>query len=284
MSITFLIPHPSFESQRVQQELLNLGLKTITVETWDSLYHPIPNFPKVLWVRFSPTIPIIYQLTSVEEFETQGTRVVNSKVAIETCDKMSTYLFWKKYLQREVRMPQTLITRDLALAKNFILKHKCIFKPIDRGLGQGVQLLSNNAELPKTLQTLLDTYGLLFLQEFIESRGYDIRAIVIGGENIIEYARVNADDFRHNIHLGGKIGDLKAMEIEPAVIMRIQEIAKAIAEKTRLDMVGIDFMISDQTIYLLEWNAFFNFQGAEQTLKVNVAKRIAEFLYKQIKS
>jgi tetrahydromethanopterin:alpha-L-glutamate ligase len=284
MSITFLIPHQSYESQRVQQELLNLGLKMMEIETWDSIRHPITNFPNVLWVRFSPKIPIIYQLTSVEEFEAQGTRVVNSKAAIETCDKMSTYLFWKNHLQHEVRMPQTLITRDIDVAKNFTQEHKCIFKPIDRGLGQGVQLLSNNAGLPKTLQTLLDTYGLLFLQEFIESQGYDIRAIVIAGENIIEYARLNADDFRYNIHLGGEIRDIKKVEIEPALIARIREIALTIAEKTKLDMVGIDFMISNQAIYLLEWNAFFNFQGAEKTLKVNVAKRIAEFLYKLIKS
>jgi RimK family alpha-L-glutamate ligase len=284
MSISLLIPHPSYESQRVQQELLNLGLKTITIETWDSLHHPITHFPDVCFVRFSPKIPIIYQLSSVEEFEAHGTRVVNSKAAIETCDKMSTYLFWKKQFQREVRMPTTLITRDLNLAKNFILKHKCIFKPIDRGLGQGVQLLSTNEGLVKTLQTLLETYGLLFLQELIESPGYDIRAIVIAGKNIVEYARVNAGDFRYNVHLGGEIKDIKAMEIEPAVITRIREIAKAIAEKTKLDMVGIDFMISNQTIYLLEWNAFFNFQGAEKTLQVNVGKRIAEFLYNLVKS
>ena len=70
------------------------------------------------------------------------------------------------------------------------------------------------------------------------------------------------------------------MEIEPALIARIREIALTIAEKTYLDMVGIDLMISNQAIYLLEWNAFFNFQGAEKTLKANVAKRIAELLYK----
>lgn len=284
MSISLLIPHLSYESQRVQQELLNLGLKTIAVETWDSLHHPITHFPQVLWIRFSPKIPIIYQLSSAEEFEAYGTRVVNSKAAIETCDKMSTYLFWKKHLQREVRMPPSLITRDLDLAKDFILKHRCIFKPIDRGLGQGVQLLSNNTELVKTLQTLLETYGVLFLQELVESPGYDIRAIVIARENIVEYARVNAEDFRYNVHLGGEIRELKAMEIEPAVITRIRKIATTIAERTKLDMVGIDFMISDQAIYLLEWNAFFNFQGAEKTLKVNVAKKIAEFLYNLIKS
>jgi len=282
MSIRLLIPYQSYEATRVQQELLELGKEELKILMWDSIYHPIIEFPDVLWVRFSPRIPIIYQLSTVEEFENQGTRVVNSKSAIETCDKISSYLFWRRHFQDEVLMPQTLITRNIDLAKDFIQEHDCIFKPISLGLGQGIQRISNDSQLDMTLQTLVEEYGLLFLQEFIANPGYDVRAIVIDGENIIEYARTNVNDFRYNIQLGGEVKEINEIKMDPTILTKLREIAIIIARKTKLDMVGIDFIISDDlyTLYLLEWNAFFNFQGAETTLGVNVAREIAAFLNK----
>ena len=282
MSIHFLIPQHSYESDRVSNELRDLKRDKIEILTWRSIKFPIQKFPKVLWVRFSPRVPIIYQLSSIEEFEEHGTRVINSKTAIETCDKMSSYLFWKRYLHNDFQMPQTMITRNIGQAMKFIQERECVFKPIDLGLGQGIQRVENNPKLKGTLQGLLDVYGLLFLQEFIPNFGYDIRAIVIDNENIIEYARQNPHDFRHNVHLGGKIKVLDGMEgFTPALLANIRKIALLISEKTNLDMVGVDFIISNSMdLYVLEWNAFFNFEGVEKALNVNIAKKIALFLNK----
>jgi len=280
MSIHLLVPHQSYEANRVHQELLELGQRDLRILMWNSISHPIREVPDVLWVRFSPRIPIIYQLSTVEEFENQGTRVVNSKVAIETCDKMSSYLFWKHHFQSEILMPPTLITQNIDLAKEFVREHDCIFKPISLGLGQGVQRIFNDSQIDMTLQALLDEYGLLFLQEFIANPGYDIRAIVIDGENIIEYARANVNDFRYNVNLGGEIWDINKIKIDSIILTRLREIAVLIARKAKLDMVGVDFLIAADlfTLYLLEWNAFFNFQGVETTLGENIAGKIAIFL------
>ncbi|MFX1293976.1 MAG: RimK family alpha-L-glutamate ligase [Promethearchaeota archaeon] len=282
MSISFLIPHHSYETERVKEELLNLQVKNIEIYTWNSIKYPLAKFPAVLWVRFSPKIPIIYQLASIEEFEENGTCVVNSKDAIEKCDKMSSYLFWKRNLQNDFRMPKTIITRNIKHAVKFIQEYDCVFKPIDLGLGQGIQRLQNDSKLKITLQLLLNNYGLLFLQEFISNPGYDIRAIVIDQENVIEYARENPEDFRYNVNLGGKIKALNTLKnIKSTLLQNIQEIALTITRRTKLDMLGIDFLISEkQEIFVLEWNAFFNFQGVEKTLEINIAKRIALLLNK----
>ncbi len=176
-------------------------------------------------------------------------------------------------------MPQTVITRNLSQAVEFVQQHACVFKPIALGLGQGIQRVENNLQLSTTLQDLLTRYGILFLQEFIPNPGYDIRAIVINGENILEYARMNPSDFRYNIHAGGQIKALDDFHVNPTVLRKLKDIALKIARKTKLDLVGVDFLLSNtQKLYVLEWNAFFNFQGAETTLNVNVAKKIAEFL------
>jgi RimK family alpha-L-glutamate ligase len=284
MLINFLIPERSYESERVEKELMNLKIKNIEIHTWDSIKHPLTSFPRVMWVRFSPKIPIIYQLTTVEEFEENGTRVVNSKDAIEKCDKMSSYLFWKRYLKDEFQMPYTLITRNIEQAIKVIQNQNYIFKPIGLGLGQGIQEVKKGSSLKETLKGLLKTYGLLFLQEFIPNPGYDIRAIVIDQENIIQYSRQNPDDFRYNVSLGGKIKALDAIKnINSADLRKIREIALLISRETKLDMVGIDFLISNEKIiYVLEWNAFFNFQGVENALNVNIARNIALFLAKLV--
>ena len=79
MSIHFLIPQRSYESDRVSNELRVLKRDQIEIHTWQSIKFPVQKYPKVLWVRFSPSIPISYQLSSIEEFEEHGTRVVNLK-------------------------------------------------------------------------------------------------------------------------------------------------------------------------------------------------------------
>ncbi|HUY00719.1 MAG TPA: hypothetical protein VMV49_14255 [Candidatus Deferrimicrobium sp.] len=282
MTIAFLIPQDSYESEHIKKELSTLGKENISILKWDSVVHPITEFPEVLWVRFSPKYPIIFQMATIEEFESKGTRVVNSKGAIETCDKMSTFLFWKRHLQEYIHMPNTIVTRNIEEAYKFTQKGECIFKPISLGLGQGIQRVVNNPKLKETLQSLLDEYGLLFLQEYIPNLGFDIRAIVIERQNIIEYTRQNPQDFRYNIHLGGIIKAVSIIKLlQPVLLEKLRHIARIIAQKTQLDMVGIDFLVSEKgELVLLEWNAFFNFQGAENALQVNIAKKIAEFLCK----
>jgi RimK family alpha-L-glutamate ligase len=254
----------------------------VDVYTWDSLVLPFQKYPRVLWVKFSPKIPIIYQLASIEDFEENNTRVVNSLAAIETCDKMSSYLLWQRNFQNDFKMPTSLITRDIGVAIDFISAHSSIFKPINLGLGQGIFQLEKDTQLEKKLRKLVKRYGVLFLQEYIANLGYDIRAIVMAGRNIIEYARQNPDDFRYNVHLGGEIQALNQKEtVSENLIDRIRKIAVKIAEKTGLDMVGIDFLLSQELeLYVIEWNAFFNFQGVESALKVNIAKQIALLLDK----
>ncbi|MHA1275993.1 MAG: ATP-grasp domain-containing protein [Candidatus Helarchaeota archaeon] len=280
MEIQFLVPQLSYESRKVKDELLALNGRTVKISTWDSINLPFKEYPKVLWVKFSPNIPIIYQLASIEDFEANGTRVVNSLVAIETCDKLSAYLLWRRALTNEFTMPRTLVTRDIMVAMDYVTNQDVVFKPINLGLGEGVLWLQNGPQLEKTLRKLLKRYGVLFLQEFIPNFGYDIRAIVVGEKNIIEYIRYNPKDFRYNVHLGGGIQTVdERQELNHKFIHQVRKIAVNIAHRTQLDMVGIDFLISKEyKLYVLEWNAFFNFQGVEKVLKVNIAREIAVFL------
>ncbi len=268
--------------RRVKDELYAIGKRNVDIYTWDSIVLPFQRYPRVLWVKFSPNIPIIFQLASVEEFEENNTRVVNSLAAIETCDKMSSYLLWQRNFQNDFTMPRTFITRDINAAIDFVRAHSSIFKPINLGLGQGILQLEKGPQLEKSLRKLVKRYGVLFLQEFIPNLGYDIRAIVIAGRNIIEYSRQNPKDFRYNVHLGGEIQTLNQKDgLSEDLKDKIRKIAVKIAQKTKLDMVGIDFLISQELeLFVIEWNAFFNFQGVESTLKVNIAKEVALLLDK----
>ncbi len=151
-----------------------------------------------------------------------------------------------------------------------------IVKECFGSLGKGVYLAKNKAELWDICENV-KTKPHLF-QEFISaSYGKDVRVIVIGNEVVGGILRVSDNDFRSNISSGGH-GEKIELSNE------IKDLALKISRLLNLKYCGMDFLIDkDGAPILCEVNSNAFFKGFEKVTGINVAKKYAEFIIKDLK-
>ncbi|MHA1752390.1 MAG: ATP-grasp domain-containing protein [Candidatus Helarchaeota archaeon] len=278
----------SYESRRLIDEFTKRGIKFVQYN-WDELVLPLEKIPKFCLLRYSrgmmEKLSIVYVLSILEELDRKGVMLSPSLSGIYREDKVSMYLLWREYLANDIKMPDTIITKNIKEGKKFLdKKGSILFKPIIGGLGKNIIKISNEEHL----EEIYNKFQVLYLQEYIENQGYDIRTIIVGDDIIAKYVRYNPNDFRHNIHSGG-VGKRfeEISEMDPNIWKYDKIIDKIIIKLnkiTSLDLVGIDLLPSNSgDLYLLEWNSTFGFAGAESTLGINIAEKIVKHLILKIK-
>ena len=152
-----------------------------------------------------------------------------------------------------------------------------IIKLAESSQGRGVIL----AETRKAAETVISAFrGLkahFLVQEFIEeSKGEDIRCLVVGGKVIGSIKRINkGDDFRSNIHQGGSADKVILSRKERAVAVKA---AKALG----LSVAGVDILRSKRGPLVLEVNSSPGIQSLDQTLGVDIAEQMIIFCESQI--
>jgi glutathione synthase/RimK-type ligase-like ATP-grasp enzyme len=281
----WLIGSKNYELERIRAELDSLR-KNYRVFGWADLRLPLKDYPKCVMVLSLEVMrsqdELIYGLCILEELTRAGTKVIPPLSAIYDSDKFSNYLLWARHLQNAIQMPDTCCSIDLAVNLEFLSRSKkVIFKPISGSKGEGIEIV----ETEKRLKELLDDYHVLYLQEVIPDRGYDLRTLMLGDRIIAQYARYNPTYFLKNIHQGAVPKSVPELEsIDPSIkgfAKRSQKIVKDIQQVTGLELMGVDTLPSkDGRLYLLEWNSIPGFQGAEKVTKSNIAWEIVQFFFK----
>src|SRR6185295_6932079 len=147
-----------------------------------------------------------YGLAVVRQFSIMGVPIVNNSVPIaRSRDKLRSLQLLS---QHGIDIPRTVMARSpsqIARALEAVGGPPVVLKLIQGSQGVGVIL----AETLPGLEAILDTlWGLgqnILIQEFIaESRGSDLRALVVGGRVVGAMRRMaRMGEFRSNIHRGG---------------------------------------------------------------------------------
>ncbi len=218
------------------------------------------------------------------ELTLKGYRLFNTHDSIRVCDdKGETYI---ALADRGIKIPDTvfgaLCYRDdctalLKTADSIIEKLglPIVVKESFGSLGTGVFKADSKEEL-LALMEKVRTKPHLF-QKYIPFRvGTDVRVIVIGKKAVCAMQRINEEDFRSNIALGGR-----------GEIIQLTDSFKAVAEKTAevlgLDYCGVDLLYGEDDIpYVCEVNSNAFFLGIEEVTGVNVAKEYASYIISQI--
>ena len=211
--------------------------------------------------------------------ESRGMRLFNSALAVEQCDdKMLTYLaLINKGVCVAKSIPAPLCyTKNAKVDKKFLsyvaetLGFPLVIKKSFGSFGMGVHLIHGMPELKKYAQDFLHEPH--FFQQYVhESKGRDVRVIVIGGKAIAAMERkAQEGEFRSNIELGGKGQNIKL----PAEYFRAAETA---AQALGLDYCGVDILYGEQPI-ICEVNSNAFFEGLEQTTGCNVAAAYAKHI------
>jgi ribosomal protein S6--L-glutamate ligase len=215
-----------------------------------------------------------YGVAVVRHFEEMGTPMVNSsKSILLSRDKFASM---QMFARRGIPVPKSVLLRSTnGLEKIITLVDgtPCILKTNMGTQGIGVML----AESPEAAQSILEAVWALSdrdlqIQSFIgESRGKDIRALVVGDEVVAAMERVSMHGFRSNIHRGA-LGRLVHLTDEQ------YEVAIRAARALDLKVAGIDMIITKDGPVVLEANSSPGFEGLEAATEKDVAATIIRFV------
>jgi ribosomal protein S6--L-glutamate ligase len=214
----------------------------------------------------------------VRQFEMQGVFTTTNSIAlVRSRDKLRAS---QLLVRAGVGVPKTVFARETADLEDVIAQAggtPLIIKVARGTHGNGVVL----AETPKAAKAVMQAFyveGVSFLvQEYIEeSEGSDIRAFVVGGQVVASMKRQSLDDdFRSNLHQGGKGTPVKLTDEE-------RKTAQKAAKAMGLSICGVDMLRSDGGPLVLEVNASPGF-GIEKVTERNVTEKIIDYIEQNAK-
>jgi ribosomal protein S6--L-glutamate ligase len=213
-----------------------------------------------------------YSIAVVRHFELMGVPVVNRSTAIEQAKNKLACL--QVLAAKGVPVPDTLMSRyprDLDKLMKLVAGPPLILKLLRGTQGTGVIFAESKASVESMLETIWSLGEDIMIQRFVaESKGKDIRALVIDGEVRAAMRRIGAEgEFRSNIHRGG-VG-------EPVKLPRPYErVAVKAAEAAGLDLAGVDILESSAGPMVIEVNASPGFEGLEEATNQNIARMFVQ--------
>ena len=178
-----------------------------------------------------------------------------------------------------VPTPDTYITPTITTAKELFdtIEFPIIMKIPGGTHGKGVMFAESIATAAGILDTLSELKQSVIIQQYIETGGEDIRAIVVGDKVVAAMKRKAVkEEKRSNIHAGGIACEIK-----------LDSAAKKIAIKTakalKAEICAVDLLESSDGYLVLEANLSPGLQGIMEATNLDIPDMIAKFLYERTK-
>ena len=176
-----------------------------------------------------------------------------------------------------VPTPKTYIVATADAGKKLLkkLQYPLIIKLPSGTHGKGVMY----ADSIESATSMIDALALLrqpfLLQEYVETGGTDTRAIVVGNSVVAGMIRSSApDDKRSNLHSGGE-----------ATPVSLDAVTKNVAIKAsralECEICGVDILQTPKGPLVLEVNVSPGFQCVTNATGINVAQKVAKYLFDQ---
>ena len=182
--------------------------------------------------------------------------------------------------RHNIAMPATAFVRNRADVRPAIERvggAPVVIKLLEGTQGIGVILAPQVKVAEAIIETLHSTNQNVLIQRFIaESRGRDIRALVVGDRVVAAMRRTAlGDEFRSNVHRGGSV---EAIDL-PADYARV---AVRSAQIMGLRVAGVDMLESDDGPLVMEVNSSPGLQGIETATKLDVAGAIIDYISNEV--
>jgi len=208
-----------------------------------------------------------YGLSVVNQFDLMGVPVLNNAIPIaRSRDKLRALQLLSRF---GIDIPRTVMCRyrdEVEGAVRMVGGLPCIIKLIQGTQGVGVMIANTESEVEGMLDTLWTLGQEILLQELVvESRGKDVRALVIGDRVVAAMRRTaRAGEFRSNIHRGA-VAEAIALEREYA------EAAVKAARVMGLEVAGVDMLEARTGPKIMEVNSSPGFEALEAASGVDIA-------------
>ncbi|MBU1199105.1 MAG: RimK family alpha-L-glutamate ligase [Nanoarchaeota archaeon] len=233
---------------------------------------PIPKYDCVYAKGSFRYAPLLKTLTSV--LENKCYVPISSDAYTIAHDKLLTHLELQKH---NISMPKTYVSATIAAAKKILEKinYPIIMKfPHGTG-GKGVMFADSYASASSLLDALTALRQPFIIQEYIETKGTDVRAIVVGNKIIASYKRkAGLNEVRSNFHSGGSA---EPIELDS----NTKRIAINTAKAIKADICAVDMLESSKGALVIEANISPGLQLITKTTQIDVADKIAKYLYER---
>jgi len=220
-----------------------------------------------------------YGLAVLRQFEMMGIWPLNESVAIgRSRDKLRCL----QLLSRQgIGLPVTGFAHDTKATDDLIHMvgaAPVVIKLLEGTQGIGVILGETDTSAKSIIEAFRGINTNILVQEFIEeARGVDIRCIVVGDKVVASMKRQGApDDFRSNLHRGGKADEIRISPEERSTAVRS-------ARTLGLNVCGVDLLRSNHGPVVMEVNSSPGLEGVEAATGVDVAGKIIEYIEKNAK-
>src|SRR5690606_33256902 len=182
--------------------------------------------------------------------------------------------------RHNIGMPATTFVHsraDVRLAIERVGGAPVVIKLLEGTQGIGVILAPDVKTAEAIIETLHSTKQNVLIQSFIsESRGRDIRALVVGDRVVAAMRRIAVgDEFRSNLHRGGTV---EPVELDPAY----EQAAVRSAQIMGLRVAGVDMLEGAEGPLVMEVNSSPGLQGIEAATKLDVAGAIIDYIANQV--
>ncbi len=214
----------------------------------------------------------------VRQFEQMDVYTPNTANGISTArDKLRASQVLSRH---NIGMPPTAFVRNRADVRPAIQSvggAPVVIKLLEGTQGIGVILAPQAKVAEAIIETLHSTQQNVLIQKYIaESRGRDVRALVVG-DRVVAAMRRSAvgDEFRSNVHRGGTV---EGIALDPAY----ERAAVRSAQIMGLRVAGVDMLESDDGPLVMEVNSSPGLQGIEAATKLDVAGAIIDYIDNQV--
>jgi len=237
---------------------------------------PLSNYDAVL-PRIGPSITY-FGTAVVRQFEQMDVYTPNTANGIANSrDKLRATQILCRHA---VTMPPTTFVRDSADVLPAIARvggAPVVIKLLEGTQGIGVILAPEIKIAEAIIETLQSTQQNVLIQSFVaESKGRDIRALVVGDRVVAAMRRVaQGDEFRSNVHRGGIV---EPVSLEPA----FEEAAVRSAQIMGLRVAGVDMLEGKDGPLVMEVNSSPGLEGIETATKLDVAGAIIDHIDNQV--
>jgi ribosomal protein S6--L-glutamate ligase len=214
----------------------------------------------------------------VRQFEQMDVYTPNTAAGINNSrDKLRASQILSRH---RIAMPATSFVRDRADVIPAIERvggAPVVIKLLEGTQGIGVILAPDRKVAEAIIETLHSTRQNVLVQRFVkESRGRDIRALVVGDRVVAAMRRVaQGDEFRSNVHRGGSV---ERVEVTP----EIEQAAVRSAQIMGLRVAGVDMLEGRDGPLVMEVNSSPGLEGIENATNLDVAGAIIDYLADQV--
>jgi RimK family alpha-L-glutamate ligase len=210
---------------------------------------------------------VVFRMDVLARLEAQGLVVINPARAIEAA--VDKYLATARLQAAGLRVPRTAVCQTSEDAVGWFAEFggDVVLKPLFGSEGRGITRLVDEALALRAFKMLEQLGAVVYLQEFIEHEGYDLRLLVIG-EQVLGMRRRNPLDWRTNISRGATA---EAFSPDAGLI----DLARRAAAAVDAPLAGVDILPGrDGAVYLIEVNAVPGWQALARATETDVARLV----------